>query len=123
MNQRTLLAAFALAALGVGAIACGSGGGGGDADKVAEGHKLFKGTCAICHGWDGEGVPRLGKNLNDNVFTKGLSDTDLVEFLRQGRTAGDPLNERGVDMPPRGGNPKLTDADLALIVAYLRTLQ
>jgi hypothetical protein len=28
-----------------------------------------------------------------------------------------------VDMPPRGGNPALKDADLLNIAAYLRSLQ
>lgn len=124
MNSRKLMTALAVVVLGTGWIACGGGGGGGaEGAKVAEGHKLFKGTCATCHGPNGEGMPKLGKNLNDNPFTKGLSDVELVEFLKKGRSAGDPLNERGVDMPPRGGNPLLTDPDLALIVAYMRSLQ
>ena len=76
----------------------------------------------MCHGAGGQGSPRLGKSLVDNAFSQNLSDAELVEFLRQGRSAGDPLNELGVDMPPKGGNPALTDADLASIVAYLRSL-
>ncbi len=124
MNHKKLMAAAGIAVLGIGWTACGGGGGGGADDaKVAEGHKLFKGTCATCHGPDGEGMPKLGKNLHANQFTKGLSDAELVEFLKKGRSAGDPLNERGVDMPPKGGNPILTEADLALIVAYMRSLQ
>ncbi len=79
-------------------------------------------TCATCHGPTAEGMPRLGKDLHDNAFTKSLDDAALVEFLKEGRPASHPLNERGVDMPPRGGNPALTDDDLGLIVAYLRTL-
>ncbi len=123
MKYTKLLAACALAVLASGVIACGGGGSGADAGRAAEGHMLFKGTCAICHGPNGQGMPKLGKNLNDNAFTKNSSDADLVEFLKRGRSADDPLNERGVDMPPRGGNPALTDADLALIVAYIRSLQ
>ena len=103
--------------------ACG-GGGGGEAvsEEVAQGHKLFKQTCATCHGPNGEGMPRLGKNLNDNQFTKSMSDAELVQFLKEGRPATHPDNTRGVDMPPKGGNPAITDEDLALIVAYLRTI-
>ena len=123
MDNKTCLTVMALAVLAVGAIACGGGGGGADAAKAAEGHKLFKGTCATCHGPEGRGMPKLGKDLYNNKFTQSLSDTELIEFLKKGRSAGDPLNERGVDMPPRGGNPVLTDADLALIVAYIRSLQ
>ncbi len=114
------LAAFALAVFAIGVNACG--GGGADGGPVAEGHRLFNRTCAVCHGPGGRGSPRLGKSLIDNAFSKDLSDAELVEFLREGRSAGDPLNERGVDMPPKGGNPALTDADLASIVVYLRSL-
>jgi len=123
MNYTKSLTAFALAVLAIGGIACGGGGGGGaDGGQVTEGRKLFNRTCAVCHGPGGQGSPRLGKSLIDNAFSQDLSDAELVEFLREGRSAGDPLNERGVDMPPKGGNPALTDADLASIVAYLRSL-
>ena len=124
MNRKTLGALLGLLILGSGVVACG-GGGGGDAvsGQVAEGHKLFKGTCAACHGPNGEGMPKLGKNLNDNAFTQSLSDTELVQFLKDGRPATHPDNERGVDMPPNGGNPAFTEADLALIAAYMRSLQ
>jgi mono/diheme cytochrome c family protein len=105
-------------------VACGGGGGGGGASpELAEGHQLFKGTCAICHGPDGGGMPALGKDLHGNAFTQGLSDQELVEFLKEGRSATDPLNERGVEMPPMGGNPTLTDADMLKIVGYIRSLQ
>ena len=122
MNQKTFLAMLAITVVGGVLVACG-GGGGAAGGEVAEGHKLFKGTCAVCHGPDGGGMPKLGKDLHGNEFTKNLSDAELVEFLKKGRSATDPLNERGVDMPPNGGNPTLTEADLALIVGYMRTLK
>ncbi len=92
-------------------------------EDVAAGQQLFRRTCAICHGSDAEGMPSLGKGLHDNAFVQGLSDAELVEFLRVGRRADHPLNERRVDMPPRGGNLALSDRDLALIAAYLRSIQ
>jgi hypothetical protein len=46
----------------------------------------------------------------------------LVEFLVVGRDTADPLNTTGILKPPRGGNPSLTEEDLALIVEYLRSL-
>lgn len=93
-----------------------------DQDRVARGRGHFQRNCGICHGTDARGMPRLGEDLHDNAFAAGLSDGELVDFLKKGRPAWDPLNERGVDMPPRGGNPALTDDDLLSIVAYLRTL-
>ena len=105
-------------------VGCGGGDGdsaGGGVD-LAVGEKLFKQTCAICHGMEGQGIDKLGKPIVGNEFVALHSDADLVEFLIEGRPATHPDNERGVDMPPRGGNPGLTDDDIASIVAYARTL-
>lgn len=105
------------------ATACGGGSGGGSADPaVAAGKAIFDRICATCHGKDAKGLPKLGKNLHDNEFTQSQSDQELVEFLKTGRPATHPLNETGVDMPPRGGDPSISDADLVNVVAFLRTL-
>jgi disulfide bond formation protein DsbB len=92
----------------------------GDAVK---GKEKFLGTCAACHGPDAKGMPNLGKNLTTSTFAKGLSDAALVEFIKTGRPATDPANTTKVAMPPSGGNPALTDQDLADIVAFVRTLE
>ncbi|MCP4205002.1 MAG: cytochrome c [bacterium] len=125
IDRRMILSGFVVgvAALSlVALVACG-GGGAGASPEVAQGHELFKGTCATCHGPDGGGMPALGKDLHNNEFTQNLSDQELVAFLKKGRPATDPLNERGVEMPPMGGNPTLTDADFLLIAGYIRSLQ
>ena len=93
--------------------------GGGDA---ARGQALYATNCAACHGATGEGVQGLGKDMADSPFMEGLSDLELVEFLKVGRAPTDPLNTTGVLMPARGGNPTLTDAQLLDLVAFLRTL-
>ena len=104
-------------------VACGgSDGSGGGSQSAAAGQRLFMANCGLCHGQNAEGKPKLGKGLHDNDFVDSLSDDDLVIFLQEGRRANHPLNERGVDMPPRGGNPGLTDDDLRQVVAYLRSL-
>jgi disulfide bond formation protein DsbB len=126
-KKSTILSTSLVAVAGVLAIvafgvACGGGGGDTSGDPtLAAGEKHFMSTCATCHGRDGRGMPKLGKDLHDNKFTQDLSDDELVAFLIEGRPAWDPLNEQGVDMPPRGGNPALTDENLMEIVAYLRT--
>ena len=91
-------------------------------DPVA-GEKLFMGTCAACHGPDGQGLPGLGKNLVTSEFVAGKTDSELVEFIKVGRGPDDPLNTTGVTMPPKGNNPALSDEDLYHIVAYIRTIQ
>lgn len=92
------------------------------ASDQTRGRQLYMANCALCHGADGEGKPALGKDLRSNDFASGLSDAELVQFLAAGRRANHPLNTKGVDMPPRGGNPALGDDDLLAIVAFLREL-
>ena len=91
-------------------------------EEVEAGRQLFRQTCSRCHGENAEGMLLLGKDLRGNEFVAGLTDEELVTFLQEGRRANHPLNERGVDMPPRGGNPGLSDDDLRQIAAYLRSL-
>ena len=90
----------------------------GNSDK---GKALFV-TCAACHGPNGEGVTGLGKPFTTSEFIASKTDAELVEFLKVGRPVGDPLNTTGVAMPPKGGNPALTDQDLLDLVAFVRTL-
>lgn len=91
-------------------------------DAAAKGQQLYSGLCIACHGANAEGVTGLGKSLKESDFFNSLSDAELVAFIAEGRPASDPANTTGVDMPARGGNPNLTDEDLAAVVAYLRTL-
>jgi mono/diheme cytochrome c family protein len=46
----------------------------------------------------------------------------LVEFIKVGRDAGDPLNTTGVAMPPKGGNPAMSEQEVADIVAFVRSI-
>ena len=101
-------------------LACGGSGTTGGA--ATSGEKLYNSNCALCHGMGGVGKPALGKDLRDNEFLAGMTDDEVVQFLVEGRRADHPLNEKGVDMPPKGGNPGLTDEDLRAIVTYLRSL-
>lgn len=92
------------------------------AGDIAAGKIKFEGTCISCHGPDAKGLPNLGKDLTVSVFLTDNSDEQMVAFLQKGRPASDPANTTGVDMPPRGGNPALTDTDLLNIIAYVRSL-
>jgi mono/diheme cytochrome c family protein len=80
-------------------------------------------TCAGCHGMDAKGIAGLGKDMTTSDFIASQSDEQLLAFLKVGRPASDPLNTVGVDMPPKGGNPALSDAQLLDIIAYMRSLQ
>jgi disulfide bond formation protein DsbB len=121
-----LLAVLALALAGCGGDGDDDNGGNGEppasAGDTTNGQTVFAGTCAGCHGPDAKGLPNLGKDLTTSQFVADNSDQQLVDFIKVGRPASDPANTTGVDMPPRGGNPALTDADLLDVVAYLRTI-
>jgi len=80
-------------------------------------------TCSACHGPEGKGVPGLGKDMTASEFITGKTDAELVDFIKVGRDPSDPLNTTGVAMPPKGGNPALSDDDLLNVVMFIRTLQ
>ena len=76
-------------------------------DPIA-GEKIFVSACAACHGQD----------MIHSEFITTRTDPELVEFVKVGGLPDEPLV-----MPPRGGNPALTDKNLDDITAYLRSLQ
>ncbi len=99
---------------------------GGDAELaayIANGNKLFHATCIACHGQAGVGIAGNGKTLQGNEFIQSLDDDKLLEFVKQGRMPTDPKNTTGIQMPPKGGNPAMSDDDILDVIAYLRTLQ
>lgn len=100
-----------------------SGGSSSTSDSSATGEELFSITCAPCHGPDAKGVEGLGKDLTTSEFAIDSSDADLLAFIIEGRPADDPENTTAIEMPPRGGNPNLTDAQLSSIITYVRTLE
>ncbi|MEZ4514321.1 MAG: cytochrome c [Chloroflexota bacterium] len=93
------------------------------AGDAANGEALFGQSCIACHGEGGVGIEGLGKNMTTSEFIRGMSDEEFLAFVKTGRPVGDPANTTGIDMPPKGGNPALTDAQLLDIIAYIRTLQ
>ena len=111
-------------------VATGCGGDSGEVtttavagSPVAHGQQLAGESCSACHGQNFEGVTGLGPALADSGFIRDYTDDELIDFIKEGRSMDDPDNETGVAMPPYGGNPRLTDDDLADIVLFLRTLQ
>ncbi len=96
------------------ADAGGAGGGIGHAEFVA--------SCSACHGASGEGIEGLGKPLANSPFVDSKSDDELMVFVKSGRPIWDAQNTTGIDMPPKGGNPALSDEELRKIVGYIREL-
>lgn len=136
MTRTRYIALLLLILFTLGLAACGGGEGtdtasAADGDGAAEvsagdpqhGEELYNQVCIACHGPGGQGVESLGKPFDDSDFISSMSDAELLAFIKQGRPAGDPQNTTGVDMPPKGGNPALSDAEILDIIAYMRTLQ
>ncbi|MEP7356672.1 MAG: c-type cytochrome [Anaerolineales bacterium] len=121
-----------MGALAISLAACGGGGASTptlaptavptSAGDAANGQTLFLATCSACHGPDATGVVGLGKNLTTSTFVAERTDAEMLAFIQTGRPASDPLNTTGVAMPPLGGNPALTDANLMDIIAFLRSI-
>lgn len=123
-NALLLLAVILLAACGSGATES-TPSAGDDAQAPADaanGETLYLNTCASCHGADASGVEGLGKALAGSSFVAATAEADLVTLITSGRPASDPANSTGVDMPPKGGNPSLSEESIRDIVAYLKTL-
>jgi mono/diheme cytochrome c family protein len=77
-------------------------------------------TCSQCHGASLEGTS-VGPRLNPIVKLKGVADpldpTYIIETITNGRTGG-PDGYAG-DMKPKGGDNKLTEAQINDLAAYI----
>jgi len=93
------------------------------AGDPVKGRELFRNTCAACHGLRGAGIPGQGKDMRGSEFIGKLNDAGLLAFVQRGRMPSESSNTTGRMMPPRGGNPFLTDESLLDIIAYVREIQ
>lgn len=98
---------------------------GGDeelAAYIASGSRIYATSCIACHGPSGKGMPGNGKPLAGSAMLAAMDDEQLLAFIMRGRDAGDPENTTGIIMPPKGGNPALSEDDILDIISYLRSL-
>jgi len=90
---------------------------------TVRGAGAYMSSCAGCHGAQARGVANIAPALRDTPFMGRVSHEGLFAVAVLGRAANDPESQTGRPMPPRGGNPFLSDADAHNIVAYLMELQ
>jgi len=83
----------------------------GDSDLGSETYSV---SCKACHGGDGEGGGGgVFPPLNPNAFVQSNSNADLVKFILEGR----------VGTAMAGFDGRLTDEEIANVIAYLRIWQ
>tara|TARA_R110002153_G_scaffold264818_1_gene426951 strand:+ start:506 stop:1372 length:867 start_codon:yes stop_codon:yes gene_type:complete len=87
------------------------------------GFELFVASCSACHGEGAQGIENQGLPLITSGFVRGATDKELITFIKSGRPIWDANNTTGIDMPPKGGNPAITDEQLQLIVDYIKAVQ
>jgi putative heme-binding domain-containing protein len=77
------------------------------AADIQDGARVFRNSCANCHGPDGDQI--AGIDLGRGVFRRQMSDEDLVRIIRSGIP--------GTPMPPTN----MSEEQAAKVVAYLRS--
>lgn len=93
-----------------GALAFDEAGG-----QPEAGGKIYQGTCIACHGPDGKGLIPGAPNFTTSDGPLVKDNQLLLQHVRDGfQRPGTPIA-----MPPKGGNPALTEQDLKDVIAYL----
>ncbi|BBH53647.1 c-type cytochrome [Fluviispira sanaruensis] len=82
-----------------------------DADKIANGKKIYASNCASCHGMNGQGT--VGPNLTDDYWVAGDTFADVQKIIEEGEPA------KG--MP--GWKTILGDKKIQDLVLYIASIQ
>jgi putative heme-binding domain-containing protein len=77
-------------------------------DDIAEGGRLFRANCVLCHGPEGDQIP--GIDLGHAKFRQQYSEEALIKIIEEGIP--------GTAMPPHN----IRDFQAGEIVAYLRSM-
>ncbi len=84
----------------------------------ASGRDIYMNSCVACHGPDGQGALPGVPDLVAGDWPAGLDDATLLKRIRDGfQSPRSPLA-----MPPKGGNPALSEADLRAVLNYMKTM-
>jgi cytochrome c5 len=106
-NSRTALAGTFILAIIATAIAVSA-----FVSAPGAGQRTYESSCASCHEAGAHGAPHAGR-AHDWASRIERGRENLYEVALKGKTAGDRI------MPPRGGNPRLTDEQVKQAVDYL----
>lgn len=92
----------------VGRVEFGGAGGGSGAAGARSGEEVVKATCGTCHQAGVAGAPKIGDKAAWAPHVK-RDLKELVATVIKGKGA----------MPPKGGNPSLTDDEITRAVAFM----
>lgn len=98
------------------ALAAGPAGAAGKAPEIAgleHGRSVWLGTCQACHAEPASEAPQLGDAAAWGVRAK------QGRAVLYAHAIGGFMGASGNEMPARGGNPSLSDADLQAAVDYM----
>lgn len=92
--------------------------------NTLDGKMLFegKGTCINCHQANGQGIPGVFPPLAGNPRVNSGDIAYLINTILRGRTGELEVNGKifNSTMPPIGQQQKLSDAEIAAILTYVR---
>jgi cytochrome c oxidase cbb3-type subunit III len=81
----------------------------GDPKAIDAGKNIYRGRCGVCHGIDAKGY--RGSDLTTGDWVHGGSDAQLFRTIARGVP--------GTEMP---GNVNMSEEEIWMVIAYLRTL-
>jgi mono/diheme cytochrome c family protein len=86
--------------------------------QMANGEKLYKGSCVGCHELDGSGAPRIYPPLPGNANLQSTDPLSTIRIVLDGaETITTPRAPNTGSMP---GYAKMSDQDVADVVTYVR---
>ena len=81
----------------------------GNPTAIKQGQNIYRGRCAVCHGIDAKGY--RGSDLTTGDWVHGGSDAQIFKTIQTGVP--------GTEMP---GNANMSEEEIWMVLAYLRTL-
>lgn len=80
--------------------------------------QIYTQNCMVCHADDGSGAMPGVSDMSKSKRLFTVSESELVARMKQGiQVKGSQLS-----MPPKGGNPDLTDSELLKALKYLKRI-
>ncbi len=84
----------------------------GNEKWMSAGESIFKGTCAVCHGAQGEGIDGLGLNLTDEKYKNVESLMGIYNIVKNGSP--------NKAMPPQS---QFSENEIVMVAGYVAMLR